>query len=213
MKSKDLMMWAALGIGGYLLYKYLDEQGYIDGWFGGFGGNAVAQGQQQGQTQPVINGTPVPSYSQPSYQQPTPQITGSTAPTAPTAGQTQAATNTLRDQIWSAVQGNPALVNGRMDAHNWNWYQNQLGRELSPQEFGSAFPNGSDMNQMTLDEFMSALQSAGLAGMRRGRGVGGLRAIVPTASAPQVPSMSFGGNIQNNRPAKRGPRNSNAYLN
>lgn len=165
MKQKDIIVMLAIGAGGYLLYSYLKSSGLWDQWFSG-----VSQPQPAPAPQPQPTGPPIPSV----YVQPAP---------APAPPPTNGAASDLRTELLNAAKDNAYYIQGggKMNAHQWNFYRNQLRPpELSGEKFGLAFPSPSDEQLITVDEFLSRLQGAGLAGMS---------AIVP---ARPMPSMSFG---------------------
>lgn len=84
----------------------------------------------------------------------------------------------LKAKILSASKGDPAITGGKASAHIWNYYRNTLAPPaLSVADFVRAFPNGTDLNQWTLDEFLAAVKAAGLSGF------GGLSAL----SANRIP--------------------------
>jgi hypothetical protein len=89
-----------------------------------------------------------------------------------------------------------------MNADQWDYYRNQLyPPALTGQQFGAAFGARVDpMPGMSVDQFLSALTAAGINPANPNVGVSGLRGVVPANTVAQVPSMSFGGSLANNRP-------------
>lgn len=70
--------------------------------------------------------------------------------------------------------GNPALVNGMMNADQWNYFRNRLHPpDLTPAQFGAAFSDPSA--QRTAADFVAQLKTAGLAGV----GLGSVTIPVP----------------------------------
>ena len=169
MKQKDMIVIIAVAAGGYLVYTYLKQQGMLPEWLGG-------EAAPAGGTGGTGSGTG----------------TGAGAGAGTSAGggggtgtgtEINPPVNTLRAELLAAANGNPYLIDGKMNGHQWNYYRNQLRPPaLSADDMFKAFPDGAGENQMTVDEFLGAIHGAGLAG------------IVP---ANPVPSMTFGGNLGN----------------
>jgi hypothetical protein len=153
MKQKDIIVIIAVAAGGYLVYTYLKDQGMLPEWLGG----APKPGEKPDQATNGGNGKDKPTEEAP--------------------------VSTLRSELLSRAEGNPYLIQQKMDAHQWNYYRN-IARPpaLSGEQFASAFPGDTAQQQMTVDEFLSALKGVGLG------------AIVP---ARPVASMTFGGNLGN----------------
>ncbi len=127
-------------------------------------------------------------------------VTTTTSPATTTqtpGGSTQpapSATVDVRTRLLTAAGGVTSL-----NADQWNYYRNQLyPPALTPQQFGLAFPVRTDpMPNMSVDDFLTALQGAGLNAANPNAGVSG---IVMARPVPQVPSMSFGGSLATTRP-------------
>lgn len=189
MQKKDMIMYASIAGGAYLAYWYLTNYGpggpvsasvlsYWDTWFGGQ--TAVAPAPQQA--------APAPA---PGVAVPAPGNTGTSLPPAP------ASTAGLRAQLVAAAQGNLFMVDGKLNGDQWNYYRNQLAPpELTAAQMLQAFPNGMGQQLMTVDQFLAALNSAGLSGVYGVGGGTGVGAIVPTQSMQSIPSMTFGGGLR-----------------
>jgi hypothetical protein len=104
------------------------------------------------------------------------------------------ATADVRTKLLTAAGGVNSLT-----ADQWDYYRNQLyPPSLSPNQFGLAFPVRTDpMPVMSVDQFIAALTAAGINPASPGGGVSG---IYNTPSVSNVPSMSFGGSLAQNRP-------------
>ena len=149
-------------------------------WFGGVTAQAVAQTTTTTTTSPAtVTQTPG----------------GATQPPP-------SATTDVRTKLLTAAGG----VNS-LNADQWDYYRNQLyPPALSSNQFGLAFPVRTDpMPTMTVDQFISALQAAGINPASPGAGVSGVRGIYNTPSVSSVPSMSFGGSLAQNRPRLSAP--------
>lgn len=176
MKQKDIIMLAAVAAGGYLLYSWAKSSGYWDQWFGG----VSPQIPQQPQQPQLPEGTvcPVPSVFRNG------QCVTITNPDPTQPSQPSAPTNAeLKTQLINAAKDNAYYIQGggKMTAHQWNFYRNILRPpDLSAAAFSAAFPAPSDIELITVEQFLSKLQTAGLG------------AIVPTQSYSSM-SMSFGG--------------------
>ncbi len=182
MKKNDIMMYAAIAAGGYLVYWYLTKNGpsgaafdqaghqiapsYWDTWFGG-----AATG-----TTPVT--------------QPGTGVVTQVPTTTTTTGGGNTATD-VRTRLMTAAGGAIGLT-----ADQWNYYRNQLfPPALTADQFARAFPVRTDpMPSLTVDQFLAAVQAAGI---NASTGLGGLGAIIPTNSVASIPSMSFGGSLRN----------------
>lgn len=186
MKKNDIMMYAAIAAGGYLLYWYLtkngpngaafDSQGrqvglsYWDSWFGG-GVSAPA-----GTIVQTPTGQTVVVQSTPANTTPTPANTGTD----------------VRSRLLTASGGQNNLT-----ADQWNYYRNALfPPALTPEQFGRAFPVRTDpMPALTVDQFLAAVSAAGI---NASTGLGGIRGLgdqVPVPARASIPSMSFGGSL------------------
>lgn len=195
MNKQDMIKWGAIVGGGVLAYWYVTHYGpggavsdghmsYWDSWF-----SSAAPTVQPG-TSPVQPGYPnQPATTSPGTQ---PVLTqpGQPASTSASAG--------LRQQILTASSGNSAVQGGYAIPDIWSYYwQQATGRTITGAQLASVFPptstgQGAPLN---LDQFLAGLNSIGLSGV-------GMGAIVPAASFPSVPSMSFGGSFR--RPGNRG---------
>lgn len=183
MKQKDVILYASLAGGAYLAYWYITNYGptgqvsaghasYWDTWFG----NTATVTTTTGTTAVVKTDTPPAKTPA--------QIAADIA-----AANKAAATVSLRDQMLSAA-GKSAT--DQLTGDQWNYYRNTFAPPAwTPDQMASAFPNGAGSQLMTVDQFLAAAKSAGLAGI-------GMGAIVPTQSMSSVPSMTFGGSLKTN---------------
>ena len=190
MDKKDIMKWAAVAGGAYLVYWYLTSYGptgskaeghasYWDTWFGG----APAVAATTAATQPQQPVTTQPVLTQPSAPAPAP-----VAPVNNTA---------VKQQILAASAGQ--IQGGYAIADVWSYFWQQVtGKTITPEQFQAAFnpPSATDRGaQMNIDQFLSKLS---------GVGISGIGSIVKTPSIPSIPSMSFGGSLR--RPNLQGLR-------
>jgi hypothetical protein len=196
MNKNDIIKYAAIAGGLYAVYWYLNNYGptgavsagSVSYWSSWFGGTAAA---------PVVT-QPTGPVNQPPAQ---PVVTQPTGPiTAPTnTGQAPKFSKyaALREAILQAAGITDAdAAQGRaLSADQWNYYQNIVNPPaLTGTQFGQvvgtlpASGYGS-RGSMTIDQFMTALQSSGVFS-----GLSGVGDVVPSYSVPSVPMMSFGGN-------------------
>lgn len=185
--KKDNMMTMVLVVGGLgLAYWYVTRYGpngasydsaghkiqptWWDSWFGGVQASQVPAGTQSNTTTPTS----------------TTQTPGGSGQPAPST------TTDVRTKLLTASGGVMSLT-----ADQWNYYRNNLfPPALSPAQFGLAFPTRTDpMPQMSVDQFIQALVSAGINPANPNAGVSGLRGVIPAQPVPPIPSMSFGGSL------------------
>jgi hypothetical protein len=172
--KNNMVMILAVGGGGFLAYWYMTNYGsggavadgftsYWDEWFG------------------AATGTTPPANQVTSGDGGSGGGTTTTTPTTDTGGTN---VSSVRAQMLAQAAGNANMNDqGKMDAHNWNFYRNQIDPPaLSGEEFGAAFPNGQDTVLITVDEFLTAVH-----------GTSGLGYVTPSATRASIPSMSFGG--------------------
>jgi len=188
MDKKEIMKWAAIAGGAYLVYWYITSYGpggskteghasYWDGWFGG--ATAAAPAAQPTAQLPVTQ----PVLTQPSAPAP--------APAAPVNN------TVVKQQILAASSGQ--IQGGYAIADVWSYFWQQVtGKTITPAQFQAAFnpPSATDRGApMNIDQFLSKLSGAGISG---------IGSIVKTPSIPSIPSMSFGGSLR--RPNLQGLR-------
>lgn len=194
MNKKDIILYASIAGGAYLVYWYVTNYGpmgavsagamsYWDSWFG----------QSAATLLPVNQGTMPTGPSQ----QVTPPVTSTTANPV----------NDLRSRLLAAASAGASTM---MNADQWNYYRNNIAPPaLTPAQFGAAFPNmTADRGpNMTVDQFLSAINAAGLVGNAGMMGIGmgrGIGDVIPVPSRPSVPMMSFGGALNPAFPSKKG---------
>jgi len=190
MKKGNNMVTMAIVIGGLgAAYWYVTRYGpngaaydatgrqvaatWWDTWFGG----AVAQVPAQTQTTATSTTT----------------VTQTPSNTPPPS-----ATVDVRSRLLTASGGVTSQT-----ADQWDYYRNQLfPPALTPQQFGLAFPVRTDpMPMISVDQFLSALASAGINAANPNAAISGLRGVIVAPSVSQVPSMSFGGSLARPRAA------------
>lgn len=207
MNKKDIILYASIAAGGYLAYWYVTNYGplgavsagavsYWDTWFGS---------QSAAIAPPATTGLPASQITQ---QQPglPPATTVNGTPVQ--TSQPLAGIALVKSKIQDASRNNNYLVNGQMNADMWYWYYQQFAPQLA--DFNSIFvAHGEDRNNMpvmTLDQFLSAIQSAGVS-ITPNAGLSGVGAIVQTGNVQSLPVSqpppvsAFG---RNGPPAKRG---------
>lgn len=207
MNKNDMIKYLAIGGGLYLTYWYLTNYGptgavsaghasYWDTWFGSTTTTTTAAGTTavvptSAVTQPAS--VPPPAAAQPVKQ---PVLTQPANPPASTVSsqvkqQIVAASNAAgANQPGSQIQGGYAVPD------IWSYFWQQVtGHTITAQQMAQMFPPGASGSgaPLTVDQFLSALPSAGLSG---------IGAVVSVPSAPSLPSMSFGGSFR--RPGMRG---------
>jgi len=199
MDKKEIMKWAAIAGGTYLVYWYITSYGptgakaeghasYWDTWFGG------VQPMQESPVTTLPTGYPNQPVSNvaPGTQ---PVLTQPSAPAAPTMD-----TSAVKQQILAASAGQ--ISGGYAIADVWSYFwQQATGRTITPAQFEAAFhpPSATDRGApMNLDQFLSKLSSVGISG------IAGIGSIVKAPSIPSIPSMSFGGSLR--RPNLQGLR-------
>ncbi len=190
MNKDQIIKYAAIAGGAYLVYWYLTNYGpsghvstgvqsYWDTWFGG----------ASTQPQPGMTATG------PVSQVPTQAVL--TQPSSAPATQAELPTNAqLRTAIMNASSGNGAVSGGYATPDVWSYYfQSITGRTISSSQLSAMFPPGANGQgaPLTLDQFLAALPSQGLAGVG---------SIVNVPATNSIPSMSFGGNLR--RPGIQG---------
>jgi hypothetical protein len=188
MNKNSMITILAIGAGGYLLYWYLTNNGshgavfnaqgqkiapsYWDEWFGGVQApaNSTVVTTPTGQTVVV----PTTTTSNPVVTQ-----QGNTA-------------TDVRTRLLTASGGQ-----NNLNADQWNYYRNQLYPPiLTGEQFGRAFPVRTDpMPSLTVDQFLAALNAAGINAATGLGGIRGMGDIVRVPSVASIPSMSFGGSL------------------
>ena len=203
--DEKVIKYAAIAVGGYLLYTWLRDNGYL-AQFGMGPAQQPALITPQGQTQLQLTAPVTPTVNQyPSvFVQPTQPVTPAyqASPQQAPPPQPLAPSNTaLKNQILAAAAGDPNFATGTGSAWQWNFYRNYVGATpLTDAQFGAAFPNAAA--PITIDQFFAQIQGA--------MGVGN---IVPTQSVPNVPSMSFQGGGGRAAFGSRGKNSGGGYLN
>lgn len=197
MNKDDILKYVLIAGGAYAVYWYVTNNGpsgtvfqngvkvapsYWDSWFGATAAipAPVATTPIQNPLVPVAQAPGVPPPPPPPVQ-----------PAAPTLNLAQ-----LTTAVLSAANGNASTL---MNADQWNYYRNNIQPPaLTPDQFGtllSKLPGGVTRDSMTVDQFMNALYNSqvvpGLTGIY-GMGMG-MGDVVPVASRPSIPMMSFGG--------------------
>lgn len=215
MNKDDIIKYGLMAAGGYLLYQWLSNNGYL----AQFGiGPAAAQEQAQAAAasaaaiaapvavaqansypsvfvQPMVQAVSTPSPAS------TPVSTSAPAPSSSSPVQQPPPIDlSIQNDILSASSGDPAIINNMASGYVWRYYYNFLsGAPLTDAQRDQAFPNNALENNMTLSSFLGRVNATvGLSGIRRGVG-----ALVRVPQVPQVPSMNFGGS---GRPAFGGRR-------
>lgn len=173
MDSKKLMIWAGVAIGGYLLYQWLMQNGYL-------GATATAAGTVPAQTDmpPATTSSGQPASSFPSvFVQPA-GVPNPPATTTATAKPPSTAASFAADM---KAKLTAAVGNVQATSDQWNYYRNQIYGQNADNDaiFQSAFPAAKWANvPMSVDTFVNGIV-----------GASGLGAIVSTG---QVQSMNFG---------------------
>lgn len=213
MDKKEIMKWAAVAGGAYLVYWYITSYGptgtkaeghpsYWDTWFGGVLAPGSTQEQPATQLPPGTQVTTQPGLTQPSQQ---------SQPVQPAQPSNVLAAipdfTSLKQQIMAAIaaSGN-TIAGGYAIPDIWSyWYQQVTGRPITASQLSAAFPPGPNGvgAQSTLDQWLNAMATKG--------GLSGIvsvpsrmSGIVPVPSIPSIPSMSFGGSLR--RPNLQGLR-------
>jgi hypothetical protein len=175
--TKTIIKWAAIGIGAYLVYRYLVDNGYI-------GGAATTTTQAtttpltQGQIEAITAGqiaeanknlvksgsavaTTTPAT--PGYQ--TVWGSGGASATTTPASSSVVTMPTTKDLVAQLASGDSYMADGRMGIDRWNHYYNQTPAGKSrPAPDPSTMV--SDRNApISVDEWWSLMAQAGLSGM------------------------------------------------
>ena len=207
MNKNDMIKYAAIAGGAYLVYWYLTNYGpngavtaanpvsYWSNWFGAATTPATAPAAA-----PVAAG--IPATTPGPVTGPVTQATLQPVLTQPSAPAITPPVNTqIRQQILTAsASAPPGSINGGYAVPDvWSYYWQQITHvTITPQQMGQMFPPTSSGTgaPLNLDQFLAKLPSAGLAG------IGAVGAVVTVPSTPSLPSMSFGGSFR--KPGMRG---------
>jgi hypothetical protein len=169
METKDIIKWVAIGVAGYLVYKWLEQNG-------AFGSTQLLAA---GTTPALPAGTPVG----------TPVATGTPAQTPPAvppdplgiaarAAEAQAnpwtgpppSADMLMIAAWDQTKAG-AVGNYRLNASQWNWYRTQYAQSVlklpddKPTQYPTLEAYCGDCQNMTATEYWAALRASGLSGM------------------------------------------------
>lgn len=198
MNKNDIIKYAAIAGGAYLVYWYITSHGptgavseghasYWDTWFG-----TQAQPPQPGSNTGVQPGYPNQPAQAPQPGPAQPVLTQPSQPAPPTINQGVKAQIIAASNAAGANQPGSQIQGGYAIPDIWSYFWQQVtGRTISTQQMTQAF-QGS-VAPLTVDQFLAAISGVGLSGI----GV-----IVQAPSAPSIPSMSFGGSFR--KPGMRG---------
>jgi hypothetical protein len=141
---KDVLKYGALAAAAYMVYRYVSQSASAAS------ADPATTTTQQTATQTTTIG---PAATQPATtQQPA-------AVTQPTQAQV-----TTRGLLLAASSGDPAIVSGTANYHVWGFYYNQVRGVPAPAPENVAMGDG--MRRITVDEFLAAIATAGMSGLR-----------------------------------------------
>ena len=167
METKELIKWVAIGVAGYMIYRWLEQNGL-------FGTPALAGAQPA--VLPAGTAAVVPAV-QPTA---TPPATPPADPFGVSARAAAAAANPwvgpppsadmLMRAAWDQSQAS-AVGNYRLNASQWNWYRTQYAQTVLklPDDKATQYPTldafCGTCQDMTASEYWAALRSSGLTGL------------------------------------------------
>jgi hypothetical protein len=191
MKTEDIVKYALIAVGGYLVWVYVLEPLFNQTTAAAGTAPATGTAATTGTTGTSTATVPIPVTIPAQATVPSPIITSNSGPGIP--------------QSHMAAQLQAANTTGSLtlNADQWNFYWNQLGLPAVPNAiFTSAFfPNGRPANAvnnptMTAGSFYTALANAGMTGLS---GVGDILMVPQNAGMGNVGFRrkkvnGFGGN-------------------
>lgn len=148
--ADNMVKWGLIGVGGYLVLKYLgyDPLTSIEGWFKGTTSVSTAGA-----------GVPVPTGT---------GTTGSTPISNPV--QSSASQVTTAQAVLAAASADNVDVNSYQTTDLWNWYYQKV-RGIAAPSPETLFP-GVDRNMKhSFSEWWGAMTSNGLSGVYGGMGI------------------------------------------
>lgn len=183
MNSSKLITLLAVGAGLYMLYEWLSSQCQA--------GGSMAGNQVCGWITPAaVTTTSAPaSTSSPAPTAPSVPVSIPVAATTPTTPSTPAGISALGLQILSLASVKPTQL---YNWDQWLYYYNEVlasrGDPGIPLEtvLGQNIPMATRQTNISLSTFLQGLQTAGLNGLQRFRGVSGMHAGF-------IPSVHLGG--------------------
>jgi hypothetical protein len=164
MKTEDIIKYALLAVGGYLVWLYVIEP--LMNPAPATAGTAPATGTTAGTGAGTTNGAGTTAGTTAGAGSGTPALPPATSPVAPTKGQTHAVNMAA---VLASANTTGLTV---LDADQWNFYWNQLGYPAVPNSVFTAafFPNGRPANAannptMTAAQFVASLTANGMTGL------------------------------------------------
>jgi hypothetical protein len=161
-KKEDLIKWALIAAGAYLVYKWMTDSGFLGGGDQAQlpapapGAGTGTQTQQQTTTTPPAPTPPAPT------------------PPAPPPGnlETQYSDADMALMTAAYYPAGAAQYGGdtRLNAHQWNWYRarmaEKLGVELDPAIHSPSVDSYANPNlEYTASEYHAILASMGIGGL------------------------------------------------
>lgn len=155
MEQKDLIKWALIAAGAYLVYKWLADSGM-------FGGLLAQPQTGAGATTGVTTGTTATQTQAQTQTQPVAQIVAAEP------------SDDLRMQAASDASKAGLTGSFRLNSHEWNWYRAAYFTTVLGQPFDQNTMSPVNLPdpdaKITASEYWAKLRSAGLSGMGWGSG-------------------------------------------